>query len=243
MAGGGGSETTTQKTEPWDKQKPYLEYGFKQAQDLYKKTNPEYYPGSTVVPFSPETNLSLEMQTQRALNGSPIQQAANQQLVSTMNGEYLYGGDGFNAAVDAATRRALPQINSTFEMAGRSNSGLADVAKTQAIADSFAGQYAGERQNQMRSMLFAPEIANQDFENISKLAEVGTAKEQLAQQHLTSDIDRFNFNQSSPWSELSDYLGMIQGTYGGSTTTTQPKQGGGWASLAGGGLGLLSLFL
>lgn len=226
MAGqneGGGSSTTVQKADPWSGQQPYLTYGFKEAQDQYKSSTPSYYPGSTVVPFSPETNAALDWQTNRAINGSPIQSAANNQLVSTLNGDYLYGGSGFNAAVDAATRKAMPGINSTFEAAGRTNSGLADVAKTQAISDAFASQYGQERDNQLKSMFFAPTIANQDYQDISKLAEVGAQREGMSQEQLGADIDRYNYNQNLPANKLADYMNLIQGNYGGSSTSTSSQ--------------------
>ena len=46
----GGSKVQTTRTEPWTEQKPYLETGFKRAEDLYTtgKMDPTYYSGPTV---------------------------------------------------------------------------------------------------------------------------------------------------------------------------------------------------
>ena len=50
----GGSQSQTTRTEPWDEQKPYLETGFKRAEDLYStgKMTPAYYSGTRVSPFN-----------------------------------------------------------------------------------------------------------------------------------------------------------------------------------------------
>ena len=72
-------------------------------------------------------------------------------LESTAQGDFLYGGEGFNAALDAATRAAMPGINSRFAMGGSGavDGGLAQTARTQAVADAFARQYGQERANQL----------------------------------------------------------------------------------------------
>ena len=51
----GGSKVQTTRTEPWEQQKPYLETGFKRAEDLYTsgKLTPGYYGGGTLAGFDP----------------------------------------------------------------------------------------------------------------------------------------------------------------------------------------------
>ena len=71
MSGGGGSETT--RTEPWGHQAPYLRDIFSQAQQQYYGGGPAYFPESTVVPFSDQTQQYLGMQEQFA-QGSPYMQ-------------------------------------------------------------------------------------------------------------------------------------------------------------------------
>ena len=50
---GGGTRTTTQSSEPWDIQIPYLKKGFAGAEELLKAGAPAYYQGSTVAGFDP----------------------------------------------------------------------------------------------------------------------------------------------------------------------------------------------
>ena len=58
----GGSKVQTTRTEPWTEQKPYLETGFKRAEDLYTtgKMDPTYYSGPTVAGFDPSQTLAQD---------------------------------------------------------------------------------------------------------------------------------------------------------------------------------------
>jgi hypothetical protein len=355
--GGGGTQTTqtVEKADPWEGQQPYLSRGFQEAQRQFlDQAPPDFYPGSTVVPYSPETNLAVQMQTNRAINGSPIQQSGTDQLTQTlrgdylsnigdifynpmqqqvqnqvisplmgnsymnqmegiyntsplgaatnsnvmrnMNGDYLYGGSGFNAALDAAQRQVLPQVNSAFERAGRTGSGLAAEAQTRALGDAFASQYGQERQNQLaamgmgqagtnafaqgigqarqtqlqagqlgqqgtqmlmenlgkerdnqiRSMLFAPQMASLDYQDISKLAEVGAQKEQIESEKLAEQIARYDYGQNSRQQQLAKYMNLVQGNYGGSssgTSTSSLDGGGGGGGSFLGSVGMLAPLL
>lgn len=302
-SGGGGTQTTqtVEKADPWAGQQPFLTRGFNEAQQFFLDRDPApFFPGSTVVPYSPETNLAMQMQTNRAVNGSPIQSAGTDQLTQTLSGDYLgqmsnlynnpvqnmvnndviaptlrgdylYGGPGFDAAYQAASNKIIPQVDSAFERSGRTRSGLADVAKTQALSDAFASQYGqerqnqlaasqlgqqgtqtyldsirGERDNQIRSMLFAPQMASLDYQDISKLAEVGAQKEQLSQEQLADQIARYDYAQNAEKSDLAKYMNLVQGNYGGQSYGTSTSElsgggGGGGMNFLGSSLGLLSL--
>jgi hypothetical protein len=244
--GGGGSQTTTQvqKADPWSEQQPYLIKGFQNAQNLFlDQPPPSYYPNSTVSPYSPETNTATQLRTLRALQGSPVQTAANNQVTDTLNGSYLYGGQGFNQAFDAASRKIMPMVNSQFEAGGRSNSGLADVAKTQALGDAFAGQYGAERDNQMKSLAFAPAIASQDYADIDQLQNAGAQQGGYQQNTLNDLVNRYNYGQNITQDQLKQYMQLIQGNYGGTTNTSssQPLYQNQGASMLGGALGGASL--
>ena len=78
---------------------------------------------------------------------NPISREA---LNATARGDYLFGGEGFDAAVDAAVRAAQPHIASSFGgTVGGVGSGLAKHAVGQSAIDAFANQYANERRNQV----------------------------------------------------------------------------------------------
>lgn len=71
-------------------------------------------------------------------------------LEDVVSGKYLYGGEGFDAALDAAMKRILPQVQTQF---GRSGAGggtgtLAAEAFGDRAAEQFAMQYGQERSRQ-----------------------------------------------------------------------------------------------
>ncbi len=282
---GGGTQTTVQKADPWPKQQPYLLKGFQNSeQQFLNSPPPQFYPGSTTVPFSPETELALQMQGNRAIQGSSVQASGNDQLTQTLRGDYLnqvgdlynnpvqqrihtdliaptlrgdylFSNPGFNAAFDAASNKIIPQVDSAFERSGRTRSGLAGVAKTQALSDAFASQYGQERQNQMqaaqlgqqgtdtflanvgrerenqmRGMMFAPQMASLDYQDFGKLAEVGAQKEALNQENLAEQIARYDYGQNAKNNQLMQYMNLIQGNYGGQSSSTSTSSGSGGGS-------------
>lgn len=235
--GGGGTQNVTQNTAPWAGQQPYLSHGFGQAQ-AQQGTPQTFFPGQTYANFSPQTEQALNLTEQRALAGSPVQRAGNKQLTDTLNGNYLYGGEGFNAALDAAKRRILPQIDSQFAQGGRYGSGAHKAALTQTLGDSFASQYGQERENQLRSMLFAPQAAQADYQDLNALAGVGSQREGQAQSGIDEAMERHNFQQMEPAERLARYMAMIQGNYGSSMSQqNQPFRGNRGAGVLGGALG------
>lgn len=78
-----------------------------------------------------------------------IDPTAREALQQTAQGDFLFGGQGFNEAVDAAVRRVQPNILSTFGAAGRGTGGLAQQAIAQATSDAFANLFGQERQRQL----------------------------------------------------------------------------------------------
>jgi hypothetical protein len=221
------SGTQIQKTEPWAAQQPYLTRGFEEAQKTFLDSPaPQLYPGQTVTPYSPERETGLQLSTLRALNGSPTQDAASNEAYNTLSGNYLYGNPGFNAALDSAARKVLPQIDSRFEQSGRFNSGLSKVAQTQALADSFADQYGQERTNQQRALALAPQVIGQDYADFDKLVDIGNQREALTQNFSDDAANRYGYNQNIRQQQVKDYLAAIQGNYGSSGTTNTTTSGG-----------------
>lgn len=75
---------------------------------------------------------------------------ARETLDATSRGDFLFGGEGFNAAVDAAVRQAQPHIMSAFGGDAASvNSGLSQHAIGQSAIDAFASQFGQERNRQL----------------------------------------------------------------------------------------------
>jgi hypothetical protein len=98
--------------------------------------------------------------------------------------------------------------------------------------------YGDERTKQLQSMMFAPQMANQDYVDAQQLAAVGGAKEGMAQSNLNEQLNRWNFDQNKYSDALARYNQLIQGNYGGSgsSTSTSPTNTNNTASMLGGGL-------
>jgi hypothetical protein len=234
-----GGQTVTSTTAPWSGQQPYLTFGFQKAQDLYNQGGPQYYPGDTLAPVSGDTSQALAMQAQRAANGSPLTAAAQAGALGTARGDYLSAGnpyfqDMFGTMANAVT----PRVASAFEGAGRYGSGAYANALSSALTDTAGNlayqNYANERGNMLRADALAPTLANQDYTDIGQLAAAGDAQRQLAQQGINASVDRYNYNQNLPYNTLANYMRMIQGNYGSSSTQTSQS----YANPIAGALGL-----
>lgn len=236
--GGGGSTTTVQKSDPWAGQQSYLTYGFDQAKNQYNSQNPQYYPGQTVAPLSDTTNLAMNLQTQRALNGNPLTNAAQGQLGNTVAGNYLnsnpYLDANFQAGTDAISKAYGDTVRgntASFEGGGRTGSGMQAFYNNQAndtlaknlnnlYGQTYYTNYTNERQNQLNATQLAPTYAGLDYTNLDALSNVGAAQDANNQNILNSNIDRWNYNQNLNANKLGQYMNMIQGNYGGTSSSS-----------------------
>lgn len=245
MSGGSkGTTTTVQQSDPWSGQQPHLERIFDEAQRLYESPGPTYYPGETVARFAPETELALNRQAARAMTGSPYQRAAGQQVLDTLGGKYLSAGNPYFAAMAGRIANEIrPRLDSQFAGAGRYASGAHQEAASRALADATASlayrNYADERAAMQQAASQAPQLAQLEYQDLSRLAAVGQTREQMRQALINEQIARHNFAQQMPYEKLAQYMGLIQGNYGGTVTTTTPQERGiGDAMLQGAQTGL-----
>ena len=102
MSGGGGSSgETVVRNELDPSMRPFVEYGLQEAQRLYQTGGPEYYPGQTYIGPSQMTQTGMQMAQQRALQGSPLVQGAQQTvgaLQTATNPALGAFGDVYNRA-------------------------------------------------------------------------------------------------------------------------------------------------
>jgi len=80
--------------------------------------------------------------------------------------------------------------------------------------------YNRGQQTQMQAAGMAPQMAQQDYGDIARLAEVGAAREDTAQQGINEAMQRHQYGQNEEWDRLNRYANLVQGTYGGQTTGT-----------------------
>jgi hypothetical protein len=251
-SGGGGTQTTVQKSDPWAGQQPFLQQVYGLAQGTYGSAPMNFFPGQTYANLAPETEQALQMQTQRAQQGSPLTGAAQNQLTSTLQGDYLSAGNPyFSQMFDPVAGEVRSRIDSQFNRSGNYGSSAHMNAVASGLSNAASQlayqNYQGERENQMKAGLLAPQIAQQDYFDASKLAEVGGVREDLSQQGINEQMARHDFYQMEPWQRLQLYNNLIQGNVGGTTTseTTAPRRSLGFGDILGGasslgGLGLLA---
>ena len=219
---------------------PYLSYGLQEAQKLYQGGGPQYYGGQTYVSPSQQTQTGLQALEQRASQGSPLTGAAQGQLQNTIQGGYLQGNPFFQGAFNPAAQAAeskfkesLGNIGSAASKAGRYGSGAMSTmqqgasgqfAKT--LADTAGGlayqNYEAERGRQQAATMAAPQMAQADYADIQNMLKAGQMREGYTGQQQQADIDKFNFQQTQPQQNLTNFL---SGVYGNPLGRSQ--QGGG----------------
>lgn len=262
MGGGGGTTTTTSKVDmgPWSAQSPFLTDVFGQAKGLYDKGPLKYYPDSTVSPFTAAQNQGYN--TIANMGTSPFMPASSQNATDTLSGKYLdpstnpWLGKTFDAASDAVTRQfktaTAPSTDALFSGAGayngsarynaQNNNNLGLGTTLGNLATSiYGGNYQQERQNQLTTQGMVPSLASARYIDPAAQAQAGTAQQAQNQAELTDKVNRFNFDQNSPWQTLGMYKSMIDGNYGqsGTSTSQQPYYSSGLGQGLGGALGLL----
>lgn len=162
-------------------------------------------------------------------------------LANTAAGGALNANPYQSQIVQQAVQAARVPIDSSFAGSGRLGSGayanaMADSANRIGAQIGYQG-YDAERQrqlaaaqqlgqNDMSAMGLGGQLAGQaagfDQQNVANMLGGGQLTEGYQNQVLQDQINRWNYAQNREKSILSDYMGMVQGNYGGSSTSTQP---------------------
>lgn len=255
-----GSSSTPSRTttvnEPPAFIQPYMQYGAEQSRALYGTGGPQYYPGNTVVPFSEQTENALGLTEQRALQGSPVNQAAQGYATRTLNTaptsqfgnvDNPYLNATFNKAADAVQQRLGTQFAGNGRNIEASRAVNADELNNLATG-IYGGAYESERNrmaqdlSQQRAHQFgvaglAPNLANQDYVDLQALQGVGGQVEDLTGRLMEDQAARWDFSQNAPQTNLDNYIARITGGYpGGTSTQTTPTYRNRTAGAAGGAM-------
>ena len=143
-----------------------------------------------------------------------------------------------SALLDDAVGQATAKIDSGFSSAGRYGSGAHENARADAVADLTSQFYSDAYDKQMQAASEAgslynagvdtqisaaqqgQELANQAYTDAEMLSQAGANLDAYNQAKIDADIDRWNYDQQKALEALSRYNQLIQGTYGGTSTST-----------------------
>jgi hypothetical protein len=219
------SSTQTQTIEPPAFAKPYIESGFGQASNLYNQGGPQFYPGDTFVPFSPQSEQAMQMTQDRATQGSPVTGAAQNYVTQSLNGDFMNNNPWLDQTFNRAVQQTRGALDSQFATAGRDLVSQLPYRTEQVnnLANNiYGGAYDAERNRQQGTLPFASQLANQDYIDIAALQGVGSQVEGQANNVLQGQMDRWNFNQMRPEQALDSYFSRINGLTGGYNQQSQP---------------------
>lgn len=213
---------TTSTVNPPAYAAPYLAYGANEAQRLYSTGGGlNYYPEETLAGFSPEQQMAMNLQTNRALSGSPLQREGQNQALNTLRGNFLNPTTNpyFQQAVlDPITEN----VQSQFSRAGRLGSGANQNVLARSLATPLMQNYENERARQNQMIGVSQDLAQSDYADYANLAKVGAMRQDQAQKQIMSNMDRYNFLQSAPTQNLNQFLGQVGKAAGGYNSQTTP---------------------
>jgi hypothetical protein len=206
-------QTTTTTSEPPRYLMPHLDMVLQDAQRAYTSS-----AGAPVTPFSGETEQALQMATQRARAGSPVNQAAQNYAQQTLSGGFMGSNPWLDSTFNKAAGSVTNQVQSNFGLSGRNPRGIdaagfAQEGYNDLAAQIYGGDYQAERSRQQQLVPYAGQLASQDYADIGQLANVGAQREALSREY---DMQGNN--------NIDVYLSRLGGMPGSSVTQTIPME-------------------
>jgi hypothetical protein len=198
-------------------------------------------------------NMGLQMTQTRALQGSPLMNASQQQLKSTVQGDYLDPSTNpawapmSQAITDAYSKGTAAQTDAAFARSGafggsayRDQTGTNQKALGDSLSLAAGNLYNTERLNQLRATQQAPEMATADYQNAQALLGVGDVYRENTQDQLNQQYQQWLQAQQWPYQNLDVLANGIRTSMGGggtnTTTAPNPYQPNRTAGALGGGL-------
>ncbi len=241
MGGGGETQKTTSSTTPWAGVQPSITNYLNQAQTQFNKPF-QYNSGDQIAPFSPEQQYGMSATTQRAIDGSPVNAAAQKNITNTLNGDYLSPNSNpwLKANVGQALDDVTGRVNSQFSnsnFGGSANQELLSRNLGATAAGMYGSNYTGERNNQLSAAGMAPTLANTDYQDLNALQGVGAQRQGLSQQYLDQANGLYNNYNGYGQAQLDNYGNAVRTGMGGGSNTTStspnPNQSNTLANVAG----------
>lgn len=244
--GGGGDTTTVQQADPWEGQMPYLERMFQEAERLYNEKTPQLYPAATLAPINSDQIAARQM-VRDAATGSMTSlgnkaASANQFLLGDVlkasSNPYLadYAEGAVRPIYNNLTRNVLPSINAGAIAAGQGGgSSRRGIAEGIAMSDAnqqaldvtskiYSDAYGQGLDAMAKGIAFAPQTGQNLLAPGSAVGAVGDSMQSANQAQIDAAIREWEARQRLPWDTLGAYQSLIQGSYGGTGSSTMTSQ-------------------
>jgi hypothetical protein len=226
----GTTETVTQ-TAPTAFAQPFLQYGMEEAGRLYETGGPQFYEGQTYAGFDPLQTEAMEAQAARARAGSPLTQQAQATVGSFLGstgpeGQYIPPAQSglLTGAIQRALDPVQARVQSQLAQRGRLGSGAAADVTARALGDVAADvayrDFATQRGLGLQAAQMAPQMAAADYADIGILGQVGAQRQAMGQKGIDEAMQRYSFEQMSPYENLARYQNLIAGFPMGEQKTT-----------------------
>lgn len=230
---------------------PYFQNYMNRAQNLSNQPF-QQYSGPTYAGMTGYQQQGLSNIAERAQSGSPINQAAGQELTNTLTGGYLNSGNPYmDALVDKSQgdvirgyqQSVIPQLDMIAARSGSFGNSGADqqalnaqrqlVSQLGDISTQIrGGAYENERNRMQGAVGMAPTIANQDYVDANALLNAGGYQQQQSQAQMDDARARFEEARDGPLRQLNIMGGALGQNYGSQTSSPTAR-----GNPAGGALG------
>lgn len=234
--GGGGGSSSTAMPEIPNELKPLANLYTKQATDI-AATPFQAYTGQRYADLNGTQNQALSMIQQRAQNGSPVLDQANQTLTQTLQGgntnPYLdqLVSKAQSSVSDNWNNFTKPQSEAAMVNSGSfGNSGLqeqqdnlrkAAVQQSSDIATQMYGNaYNTDRSAQLQGLSLAPTYGNQAYTDAGQLLNAGNTQQNAQQNNLDFGYQQFQDAQNDPYKKLQAIGGVVGQSTGQKTTSS-----------------------
>jgi len=131
------------------------------------------------------------------------------------------GSQEQNKAITEATAAGLTKpLAQMYSDAYQTAQGMRLPAANQIIGQQQYGQQ------------MYPTTMNAPLSMYGAIGDVGAQRRAMTQEAMNRDMARYQYQATAPQQALANYLSMITGNYGGTTTQVTPNQGGGLSGLS-----------
>ena len=239
MSKGSGSNTTTQKADPWAGQQPYLLDLYAKAQGLPTQ---QFFPGQTYATPSDLTFQAEQLAEQAALGpqstiAGSIVPSIQEQLMSPAQRfsdpllqESLRAG---LRPIEESTSRLLQQARRGATGAGQLGGTRQGILEAEVLKDMLTKQsdvasrlygdvYGDALKSQAVAMQNIPTIMSGLQAPAQTLQQLGNIRTARAQLPIDEAMQRYSFNQNANLANLQNYANLIGNPIPGMQTTTQP---------------------